>query len=239
MTFAYISQTNFSLPESLLAEIKLEIPEVTKLGYRNLRRQSFKQAFKLIAEGKFEDTVIKYNDIEYNVSKEDLLDLQQRLDSNNKNWAQDTAFFVEKELNKELQTKIVSSLDKELQALNPVASIQTKFARYGPGLGLPPHKDHNRTTTLWYLLEGLGEETCWWEATEYFKEYEFWQIADLSKIKQVHRQTLELNTWYVFDHKVYHSVVPIEDIKKRSSLCIEFNNITAQELFNLVEKIYE
>jgi hypothetical protein len=238
MTFSCVSRVNFGLPESLLTEIKSEIPEVTKLGYKSLRRQSFKQAFKLIAEGKFEDTVIKYNDIVFNVSKDDLLDLRQRLDSNNINWAQDTAFFVEKQLNEDLQIKIVASLHKELQALDPIASIQTKFARYGPGLGLPPHKDHNRTATLWYLLEGLGEETSWWQATEYFKEYEFWQIADLSKIKEVHKQVLELNTWYVFDHKVYHSVTPVEDIKKRSSLCIEFNNISAEELSNLVEKIY-
>ena len=239
MTFNYVSEVNFSLPQSLLDEIANEIPAVTKLSYKTLRRQSFKQAFKLVAEGKFEDTVIEYNGRTYDVSKEALLDLKQRLDNNNPNWAQDTAFFVEKQLNESLQEKILASLHPELQKLKPVACIQTKFARYGPGLGLPPHRDHNRTVTLWFLLEGSGEETIWWETAESFEEYDFWQIADMLKIKQVHRQVLELNKWYVFDHKVYHSVVPLEDVKKRSSLCIEFDNITAEDLYNLVKRIYD
>jgi hypothetical protein len=238
MTFNYVSRVNFTLPKELLEEIKEEIPTVRKLDYKKLRKQSFRQAFKLIATGKLDNTIIKYNDLEYAVSKEDLLDLKQRLDNNNPNWANDTAFFFEKQLDKSLQEKILSTLAIELQRLNPTVTIQTKFARYGVGTGIPPHRDHNRSTTLWYLLEGPGEETVWWETVHEFKEYEFWQIADLSKIKEVHRQVLDLDTWYVFDHKVYHSVVPEEDIMKRSSLCIEFNNISAQELFNLVEKIY-
>lgn len=238
MTFNYVSRVNFTLPTELLEEIKEEILTARKLDYKKLRKQSFRQAFKLIATGKLDSTVIKYNDLEYTVSEEDLLDLKQRLDNNNPKWYDDTAFFFEKPLDKNLQEKIISTLAKELQELNPVASIQTKFSRHGVGTGIPPHRDHNRSTTLWYLLEGPGEETVWWEAVSEFKEYEFWQIADLSKIKKVHRQMLELETWYVFDHQVYHSVVPANDIMKRSSLCIEFNNITAEELFNLVEKIY-
>ncbi len=239
MPFNCVGEVAFDLPKFLLDEIVGEIPAVTKLSYKTLRRQSFKQAFKLIAENKFEDTVIEYNENIYNVSKEALLDLKNRLDSNNPNWAQDTAFFVEKQLNEDLQKKILNALPAELQNLNPVACIQTKFARYGPGLGLPPHKDHNRSVTLWYLLEGPGEETVWWDSVEPFNEYDFWQIADVSKLKKIHSQVLELNKWYVFDHKVYHSVVPLNDIKKRSSLCIEFDNIKAEELFNLVEKIYD
>lgn len=238
MTFNCVGEVKFSLPESLLDEIVKEVPAVTRLSYKTLRRQSFKQAFKLVAEEKFEDTVIEYNSKEYHVSKEDLRDLKHRLDSNNPNWSQDTAFFVEKQLNDDLQRKTIESLHPELQKLNPIACIQTKFARYGPGLGLPPHKDHNRSTTLWYLFEGPGEETVWWETVDSFKEYDFWQIADIAKIKKVHSQILELGKWYVFDHKVYHSVVPLNDVKKRSSLCIEFDNISAEELFNLVERTY-
>jgi hypothetical protein len=239
MTFNYVGAVNFKLPDTLIEEVKTEIPVPRKLGIKNFRKQTFQKAFKEIAKGNIESTVFKFNGIEYQASKEDLLDLQQRLDKNNPNWKTDIAFFIEKPLSLLLQEKIKLALPIELQQLNPVSCIQTKFGRFGEGSSVPPHRDHYRTATLWYLLEGYGETTSWWEPTDYFQEYDFWQIADISKIAQVHSQVLDLEKWYVFDNHTYHSVGHLEDVKKRSSLCIEFDNITAKELYNLVEKIYD
>jgi hypothetical protein len=236
--YNYISEIDFSIPKSTLKKVKDLGPVSTDYKNKDSRNPIYKQINYLLFQNKKNIETITLFDKDQNetvtVSNYDLNIMGQRLDTWDPDWRSRVSVFREKELDLIIGKEIISFLPKQLQDLNPVVSLQTK--REGTYI-TPPHKDHHRTCTFWYLLNGNDEQTIWWEEIDYFEDYRFWRFADPKKIKEVKRAVLKKKIWYLFDNSSYHSVESLnEPTNDRTTLCIEFNSISAKDLYNLFQQ---
>jgi hypothetical protein len=233
--YKYIQQIDFKLPDMLLDKV-IDLGPVPPAGRGPVRMPVYKQINWLLYQKRFATISLydKEQDERANLSRSDLITMGDRLDAWDPEWRDKITEFRETELTGQLAQDIVDCLPKDLQRLRPVVSLQTRGAG---GYITPPHTDHHRTCTLWCLLQGNDEQTVWWETVKDFKEYEFWSFADPTCIQEAKRATLQKNTWYVFDNSSYHSVDTInESAIDRTSLCIEFNCISAEHLYNLYQE---
>jgi len=229
--YSYIQEIDFSLPDELIKEV-VSIGPVPLAGFGPIRMPLYKQINGLLFQKRFKPIRLrdKEKDEAVSVTASDLIKMAERLDVADPIWRNRITEFREMDLTGPIADKIIKCLPVELQALNPKVCLQTKGAG---GYVTPPHRDHHRSCTLWCLLQGNDEQTVWWEKCTDFKEYDFWRFADPRCIKEVKRATLTKGTWYLFDNSSYHSVDTInEPVLDRTTLCIEFTNISAKTLFN-------
>jgi len=102
---------------------------------------------------------------------------------------------------------------------------------------LPPHIDYSRTSSLFMLLEGGGQETKWWLPTEPFETFPDMLIPDLDKLRVAFTDTIELGVWYVFNHAEWHSVHKFVLMgPSRIAFGLEFSNLPASDLVALCKK---
>ena len=234
--FNCISKINFSLPDDVMEYFKDLAAKRSAFNTDYDQGQSFKEIFKLVAHDKIQDTEV-YDEklgITYSVAKEVLQDIKSRLDNNNINWRKTITGIVEVAVDPEIEKRVLACLPKELLEHNPRVCMQTLISRAKNSF-LPPHKDHARTSNLWYMFESEGETTTWYRATEYFHDHRVWMVADTQKLEVIHQEQAEPNTWYVFDNATYHGVGPINKPKTRTALCIEFPTLPADKLYELIQ----
>lgn len=132
----------------------------------------------------------------------------------------------------ELTERIVPTLPAELQKLKPRVAIQSILVGPSDKFGMWPHVDAFRTASLFYLIEGNQEETVWFEETAEIERFSFFLFGDVGKLAKAHTEMIQPGQWYVFDHTKYHCVNRTEQVQRRTSVTIEFSNITAEELYN-------
>ena len=233
--FKCVSRVKFALPEDIMSYFKDIAAKRSVFNTEHDQGQSFKEVFKLIAHDKIEDTEV-YDEklgLTYSVSKETLQDIKNRLNNNNINWRKTITGIVEVAVDPIMSQQVLAQLPKELLEHNPRVCMQTMISRSKNSF-LPPHKDHARTSNLFYIFETKGELTSWYEPVEHFEDHRVWMVADTEKIKVIHQEQLEANTWYVFDNAIYHGVGPIDTPKTRTALCIEFPTLPADKLYELI-----
>jgi len=233
--FKYISEIDFSLPEELLDQVRAEGSAFSG----NTRNPIYKQITNLITNGYFDnkavDTFTLKDEFSQDVSipRSELLEIIQRFNKWQNTQTRPLGRFVEKSLDLKLQKEIIKHLPKCLQDLSPVVAVQTK--KIGT-FNVPPHFDHYRTSTLWYLIHGNDEDTVFWEPTEDFPTYSYWRNGDIDKLTEAGRFCLKEHVWYVFDNSAYHSVESTTSDSSRTTLCIEFDNISANKLYDLYDR---
>lgn len=134
-------------------------------------------------------------------------------------------------------------LRDELTALVPEWLL--KLAPDGPlpiiqvsqnGNCLGTHKDKFRSASLFMLLQGSEQETRWYRNTEDFEVIDPLWIPDHDKIECVAAAVIQPFRWYVFNHIEWHSVYNFAPGSVRVSMGLDFNNVTAEELVQLVKK---
>jgi hypothetical protein len=235
--FKCISKVKFGLPGNLTSYFKDLASKRSVFNTDYDQGQSFKEVFKLVAHDKIEDTEIYDQKLgtTYLVKKETLEDIKNRLDNNNPNWRKTITGIVEVAVDPEIEKQVLACLPEKLLEHNPRVCMQTLISRSKNSF-LPPHKDHARTSNLIYMFESQGEQTTWYEPTEYFQDHREWMVADTQKIKAIHQEQIEPNTWYVFDNATYHGVGPIDTPKTRTALCIEFPTLPADKLYELIQE---
>lgn len=157
-------------------------------------------------------------------------EIRRRFDWVRKTYGKRLEVFNQYSIPDELDAKIHQLLPKEINDLNPQVTIQICLG----GDAIAPHKDHRKSCSMFYLYTQPDVETCWWEKTEDFIEYEHLRYADPEKIKVVHREIIQPGKWYVFDNEVYHSFhrLPEKEIK-RITLLLEFSGVSASELYEV------
>lgn len=199
------------------------------------RNPIYCQLSKLIRLGIYGNKVVTLKDPDTNSTLEvdaNLLKrLKERWEGIQKDWKVEFTPFREQPIPADLKAQVVANLPKELQDLNPRVVIQSTAGKNGI---LAPHIDHYRNTSLFYLVKGNQEETMWWEKSEDFEEFEYFRFADVTKIRKLRSEIIQERQWYVFDQDTYHSVHPTGPVGRRTAICIEFDNISAEELYNIV-----
>lgn len=101
---------------------------------------------------------------------------------------------------------------------------------------LPPHKGHQRQSSLFMLLQGNGEQTKWYRETGDFKIFDFFRTPDLNKIENIVTAELEPYKWTMFNHKAWHSVHKYSSAKIRINIGIDFDNVSAEELLKIIKE---
>lgn len=99
------------------------------------------------------------------------------------------------------------------------------------------HKDHERTSGLFYLLTSAEAETRFYEPKTDFKELDKARGASINDVDLVHSQVLEKGNWYAFNHKKFHSVHALDVTKplNRSSFIIEFVDLPYDDLMEILQ----
>jgi hypothetical protein len=137
------------------------------------------------------------------------------------------------ELPDELKKEIIDCLPEILKSYNPTPVLQII-----DGIGMPPHSDFNRKSSLYYLLTDNNCSTMWFESNgpislhEHANKYGFfYSIADLNNTKLKKTVSLDKNTWYVFDNYSFHAIKSNDGPMLRKGLQIEFNELLAKDLY--------
>ncbi|MFZ4600299.1 MAG: hypothetical protein ACOYNN_16795 [Terrimicrobiaceae bacterium] len=234
MHVMYLIPTDFHLPFKLIWQLHKE----TQVSFSNddteNRNPIYKQLNQMVVQNVTLDQPIQLvNQLEILTVTPDLLEkLKQRYQTLVREWSVNYAPFREKPLPLSVQQQVRDYLPQQLQALNPTVAIQSKKGVNGI---IAPHRDHARTASLFFLLESNNEETVWWEKTGNFEEFDFFRFADVTKIKRAHSEIIKQNQWYIFNNAEYHSVHPTGPSQgPRTTLCIEFNGVSADELNSLI-----
>jgi len=100
---------------------------------------------------------------------------------------------------------------------------------------LYPHCGHRRTCSLFLLLQADDQETRWYRNTKDFEVIDPLRIPDMDGIEHVVSAVMQPGTWYVFNHKEWHSVHKYSSEKKRINIGIDFNDVPASELVKLIK----
>lgn len=102
---------------------------------------------------------------------------------------------------------------------------------------LPVHCGHNRKCSLFMLLEGGGQETCWYRPTEQFELIDPLRIPDLDKIEKVVSVVMQPRRWYLFNHSAWHSVHRYDkNTGSRINIGIDYKSIQAHELLSILKQ---
>lgn len=239
-SFSCISKTKFQLPNSILNKIQGLDPVSFDRNDKLARNPIYRQLNKLVVSGIPIKIKIKITDPDTKQTVEidppTLNKLRERYLVLKEQWNTGYSPFKEQELPASMQKEVIDYLPSSLQKLKPHVAIQSKMAIDGI---VAPHRDHYRTASLFLLLEGNEEQTVWWNKTDDFEEFDYFRFADVTKISKIHTEIIEKNTWYVFDNYTYHSVHPGTQVGRRTALCIEFNTLSADELYKEINDIRE
>ena len=100
---------------------------------------------------------------------------------------------------------------------------------------LYPHKGHKRTCSLFLLLQADNQETRWYRNTKDFEVIDPLRIPDMDCVEPVVSAVMQPGTWYVFNHREWHSVHKYSSGKKRINIGIDFNDVPATELVKLIK----
>jgi hypothetical protein len=134
-----------------------------------------------------------------------------------------------------VKQSIINALPSILHKHNPLPVLQII-----EGQGMLTHTDYTRRTSLFYLLTEAEDWTTSWylsksnghkEADELGFMWPHPKYEDITLDKAI---TIQKNTWYVFNNRQYHSVKHKSCGGIRKALQIEFNNLTAHQLYTLL-----
>lgn len=136
----------------------------------------------------------------------------------------------------EMKIEILDNLPVNLKKHNPNPILQVI-----EGEGMLPHTDYTRKSSLYYLITEPNCDTIWYESNGTIDLYKnatkygfLFSIADVDHIHISKQVCLEKTQWYVFDNYAYHSIKSHNGRVLRKGLQIEFNDLSANELYNLL-----
>ena len=133
----------------------------------------------------------------------------------------------------DLGAELLALAPKWLQDVSPgEPSPMMQISKDGEYLGT--HKGHKRRASLFLLLQGNGQETRWYRNREDFEVIDPLRIPDHDKIEHVVTAVMQPGRWYVFNHFEWHSVHNFAPGSVRVNIGLDFNDISAPELVDLV-----
>jgi hypothetical protein len=227
--FSCVSKTSFKLAQNLIDCVQAEITAGTLVDappyWTNLRNF-------------VGDFTVKDPDDHDMIKKAPKI--KQRWEEAEAHWGLPISKLRQNLMSNELTQAIHNSLPAYLQELAPRICIQTVDS----GNTTPPHRDNSRTCSLFYLFSSNNAETVWWNykpewaqlKTKVAPDWELGLYPRISLIEPKYRTVLREHTWYVFDTKEIHSVHSTNAAGQRITLCLEFAQIPAKDLYNLINE---
>ena len=151
-------------------------------------------------------------------------------------WSCQYAAFKEYLIPPVLAKATLGYLPKVLLNYKPNIALQIC---HEPGI-VPVHIDHNRSCSILFILNTNHEQTRWWQQTHPFESIKNFNFPEIDCIELVDEQTLQSGKTYVFNQSAYHSVHPTmtNSTNKRAALCVEFNDLSAEELYQLLHEYH-
>jgi len=145
------------------------------------------------------------------------------------------AIFLQNELSNDMHQQMLDLLPDEMQQHKITFGIQIA----GPGQFIMPHQDHERTSTLFYLLTVPDSETRFYKQKKDFKIHHFFRTVSINDVELDHSETIQQGSWYTFNNMAYHSVHALEQSKpiNRVSFVIEFIDLPFDRLVKLIEDL--
>jgi hypothetical protein len=138
----------------------------------------------------------------------------------------------EYQVNPDISKLIISHIPEQLRNRVSCVSIQL----IGTQKKIIPHIDHDRISSIMYPIVTASATTVWYEQTEDIEIIPTLKILDINKLSEYCKVELKADQWYIFDHQSCHSVENMDNsVPKRIALCIEFDDINPQDLFEIVE----
>ena len=139
-------------------------------------------------------------------------------------------------MTEQLRVDMIDSLPTSLKQHNPNPILQVI-----EGEGMLPHTDYIRKSSLYYLITDPNCDTMWYESNgtvdlhKNATKYGFlFSIADIDHVNVSKRVCLASNQWYVFDNYTYHSIKSHNGHILRKGIQIEFKDLSANDLYNLL-----
>ena len=206
------------------------ITSLVKQAIDNNELQPPKDRPYLAARAHFKmiDGVMQYTG---DAHKDKYSEVARRLDRAIKLHGPRVKVFTQFSLSTDLLDNIISQLPEYITSLNPEIAVQV----INGGKACTPHRDHSKQCSMYYLYTEPDVRTVWWEKTMDFEEFDDLKYGDPDKLLKVHDEIIESGFWYVFNNSEFHSIHLLENkVIDRVALLIEFSNITATDLCNLI-----
>ena len=145
------------------------------------------------------------------------------------------AEFLQYVFSNNMHQQMLDLLPDEMQQHKITFGIQIA----GPGQFIMPHLDHERTSTLFYLLTVPDSETRFYKQKKDFKIHNFFRTVSINDVELDHSETIQQGSWYTFNNMSYHSVHALDQSKpiNRVSFVIEFIDLPFDRLVKLIEDL--
>jgi len=143
------------------------------------------------------------------------------------------AQFLQANIQKEKEQQIIDLLPEWIKKNNLTYMLQVA----DKGRYLMIHSDHERKSSLWYLLTPPDAETRFYSVPDDYVIYTT-RYAKPEDVTLEHTEIILQNTWYAFNNQALHSVHAL-DMKQniyRASFLIEFVDLPYNNLMRLIEE---
>jgi hypothetical protein len=126
--------------------------------------------------------------------------------------------------------RILTLLPSSLKNQNITMTLQTcKDGDY-----LIPHTDHLRKASFFIILSEPDMITRFYKKIVDFTEYDMLKYANPDHLEAVFEINLEKDAWYLFNQQEFHSSHRTKSVVNRTSFCIEFVDLTFDQVLNLL-----
>ena len=142
------------------------------------------------------------------------------------------ARFIQNNIIDDYINEITNTLPEFIKKQNITFMIQIA----DNGKFIPIHSDHERKSSLFYLLTEPAHSTNWYEPNFNFNLFKT-RIVSPSDVSLTHTEIIQQGIWYAFNNSAFHSVVNLtDDIKVRVSFLVEFVDLAYKDLLLLLQE---
>lgn len=185
--------------------------------------------FHLLARSYFEQDPSGESVPESVMTKEQAREFAERLRRSDELYGSKCKF-KQYDIDPDIKEKIMSLLPDTLK--DQTIELTLQICRDGDYL--IPHTDHLRKSSFFIVLSEPDMITRFYKKIVDFNEYHFLKYANPDHLEQVFEENLEQDKWYLFNQLEFHSSHKTKDTVNRITFCIEFTNLTAEEVAALL-----
>lgn len=134
-----------------------------------------------------------------------------------------------------LKSKILESLPEIFNNIK----VSFRAQKFTDGDYMLPHRDHDRTSGLYFVMSPPDFKTRWYNLVGDFQERRL-KYAPPENLVMAHSEILQRGSWYLFNNYAHHSVHKITAIPKptRKTFVIQLDGLKYEEAYNIF-KDYE
>lgn len=142
------------------------------------------------------------------------------------------SFFDQFDIPEDAETEIRNLLPDEIKN----ERITLTYQHTHRGHFIPPHVDHDRFTSLFYVMSPPDMKTVWYKKLRDFVIYEKIHHLNPDDLEPVFETVMDQKVWYLINQTECHSAHKLPNVRvDRHVFCIEFLDL----YYNDVKKYFE